>query len=25
VQPGRMIASFRAAAGLGLPIALMTP
>jgi hypothetical protein len=25
VQPGRMIASFRAGAGLGLPIALMTP
>jgi len=25
VQPGRMIASFRGAAGLGLPIALMTP
>jgi hypothetical protein len=25
VQPGRMIASFRSAAGLGLPIALMTP
>ena len=25
VQPGRYIASFRAAAGLGLPIALMTP
>ena len=25
VQSGRMIASFRAAAGLGLPIALMTP
>ena len=25
VQPGRMIASFRAAAGLGLPVALMTP
>jgi hypothetical protein len=25
VQPGRFIASFRAAAGLGLPIALMTP
>lgn len=25
VQPGRFIASFRAAAGLGLPIALMSP
>ncbi|MCY7299767.1 MAG: hypothetical protein LH616_11215 [Ilumatobacteraceae bacterium] len=25
VQPGRFIASFRAAAGLGLPLALMTP
>ncbi len=25
VQPGRFIASFRGAAGLGLPIALMTP
>lgn len=25
VQPGRMIASFRAGAGLGLPIALITP